>query len=237
MNSKSVLSLLEQLDDEIDDLDDALGPLVQNPMSETVSKLPLLDKAKLYVLVTYAIESTLFSYLRLNGINAREHPVFKELTRVRQYFDKIKIAETPISKRENVTVDRTAAARFIKAGLTGNDKFDLERAERQATERARAHIRFEELSRKQKSNTLSSDQASEDDTDSDEPVPVSGPIVAELSAEIPASRKKRKASALGSSLQGVAGPDVSGSEEASARDASTYKKKKRKNEKRKAKRN
>jgi exosome complex protein LRP1 len=33
---------------------------LKSALSETSSKLPLLDKAKLYVLVTYAIESMLF---------------------------------------------------------------------------------------------------------------------------------------------------------------------------------
>ncbi len=55
-----MLSLLEQLDDEIDDLGESLAPLLKTALSETSSKLPLLDKAKLYVLVTYAIESVLF---------------------------------------------------------------------------------------------------------------------------------------------------------------------------------
>ena len=161
MDSTKILSLLETLDDEVDDLEEALSPLLKTVLSETSSKLPLLDKAKLYVLVTYAIESMLFcayhsskagcdlmfviAYLRLNGVKAREHPVFIELTRVKQYFDKIKTAETPVAGR-NVTVDRAAAARFIKAGLAGNEKYDLERAEQQAKERAKAHIRFEKTS-------------------------------------------------------------------------------------------
>ncbi len=107
------------------------------------------------------------AYLRLNGVKAREHPVFIELTRVKQYFDKIKAAETPAER--NKTVDKAAAARFIKAGLVsqdsmpgflpgtysrttnslqaGNDKYDLERAEQQAKERARAHIKFERTPR------------------------------------------------------------------------------------------
>lgn len=60
MDSTKVLGLLEQLDDEIDDLEEALTPLIETALSETTSKLPLVDKAKLYVLVTYAIESMLF---------------------------------------------------------------------------------------------------------------------------------------------------------------------------------
>lgn len=133
MDTSNSLSLLEQLDDEIDDLEESLAPIVKAALSETTSKLPLLDKAKLYVLVTYAIESILFcaftylslspfltlslAYLRLNGIKAREHPVFKELTRVKQYFEKIKAVENPVAKRGNLSLDKGAAARIIKAGL------------------------------------------------------------------------------------------------------------------------
>ena len=63
MDSTKILSLLEQLDDEVDDLQESLEPLLKTALSETSSKLPLLDKAKLYVLVTYAIESVLFCKL------------------------------------------------------------------------------------------------------------------------------------------------------------------------------
>lgn len=50
---------LDQLDGDLDKLEDALQPLLQD-LGEVASKLPLLDKAKLYVLATYSIESTLY---------------------------------------------------------------------------------------------------------------------------------------------------------------------------------
>lgn len=64
MEAADIAPLLEQLDDNIDDLEDVLAPLLRGALSDTAARLPLLDKAKLYVLVTYAIESILFcSYL------------------------------------------------------------------------------------------------------------------------------------------------------------------------------
>lgn len=60
MDPTKILSLLEQLDDDIDDIEDAVAPFIQKTIPEFASKLPLLDKAKLYTLVTYAIESILF---------------------------------------------------------------------------------------------------------------------------------------------------------------------------------
>ena len=52
--------LVELLDDSIDDLEEALEPLLRSALLDVAGKLPLLDKAQLYVLVTYAIESILF---------------------------------------------------------------------------------------------------------------------------------------------------------------------------------
>jgi exosome complex protein LRP1 len=57
---RNLIPLLQQLGDNVDDLKDALAPLLQSSLPETAAKLPLLDKAKCYVLVTYAIESILF---------------------------------------------------------------------------------------------------------------------------------------------------------------------------------
>ncbi|CZT50993.1 related to small unique nuclear receptor co-repressor [Rhynchosporium secalis] len=170
----------------MDDLEASLQPLLKTALSETASKLPLLDKAKLYVLVTYAIESMLFSYLRLNGVNAREHQVFKELTRVKQYFDKIKNIETPPVR--NTAVDKAAAARFIKAGLAGNDKYDLARAEQIAKERAKSHIKFPE-STKDLDKKRKAEVAAEEDTDSSDSDSQSA---SEAVAKPVVSKKKRK---------------------------------------------
>ncbi|CAF9931020.1 MAG: hypothetical protein HETSPECPRED_007773 [Heterodermia speciosa] len=156
MDSVDLASLIEQLDDNIDDLEDALAPLTKAILSDTAGKLPLLDKAQLYVLITYAIESIIFSFLRLNGINAKEHPVFRELTRVKLYFDKINNVESDNSKRET-TLNVPAAGRFINHALAGNDTHDLKRAQQQVGEKARAHVKFEHLSNKRKRGN---DQAS-----------------------------------------------------------------------------
>jgi exosome complex protein LRP1 len=52
--------LIETLDDNIDDLEEVFAPLLKTALGDTVQKLPLLDKAQFYVLITYSIESALF---------------------------------------------------------------------------------------------------------------------------------------------------------------------------------
>lgn len=151
MDVDDLQGLVGDLSENVDDLETALAPLLQRALSSSTSKLPLLDKAKLYVLATYSLESLLFSALRLNGVDAKTHPVFQELNRVKEYFAKIKIAETGPLKRIT-TLDKGAAGRFIKAGLSGNDRFDRERTGREKGGVKRrledmqgvgSHIRFE----------------------------------------------------------------------------------------------
>jgi len=145
METTDLTPLLEDLTAHIDDLETSLAPLLNSPLSTTSSRLPLLDKAKLHILTTYAIESILFSALKLNGVDARNHAVFSELTRVKQYFDKIKEAEaTP--QQPTVTLNKEAAGRFIKHGLSGNDKYDRERVQKQEKEREVAKQQFAEMS-------------------------------------------------------------------------------------------
>nr|KAK5448780.1 hypothetical protein LTR18_001868 [Exophiala xenobiotica] len=142
MDTKSVLALTEQLEDNIEDLEDSLGSILETDgaFAASIKKLPLLERAKLNVLVVYAIESLLFSYLKLHGVDAKEHAVFRELTRVKQYFEKIKTAETdPTTTRPTVTLNKEAA------GRAGNSKYDLKRTEREAREKVRANRRLTTL--------------------------------------------------------------------------------------------
>ena len=60
---------------------------------------------------------TLAAYLRMNGADAKAHPVFRELIRVKQYFEKIKGIEIGDQKRENLSLNKPAASRIIKHAL------------------------------------------------------------------------------------------------------------------------
>jgi exosome complex protein LRP1 len=119
---------------------------------------------------------TEIAYLKLHGTKAQEHPVFKELTRVKQYFAKIKALESPPEEEAKPTMklDQQAARRFIKHGLVcymplfsrdstftdfaqaGNDQYDIERAEKQAKEKARAHLKAAMLAKKSKEESSAS---------------------------------------------------------------------------------
>ncbi|KAK0729730.1 Sas10/Utp3/C1D family-domain-containing protein [Lasiosphaeris hirsuta] len=139
MDVTNITPRLEQLDVDLDQLEEALKPILGG-IGDVSSKLPLLDKAKLYVLVSYAIESLLFSSLRLNGVEAKNHAIFAELTRVKQYFDKIQKIETPVAEREN-SLNTEAAIRFVRSNLGDEKEIKEKLTEQIAKERAKAAIK------------------------------------------------------------------------------------------------
>lgn len=122
-NLKSLLSLLT---DQIDELSETLEPVTSKPLSEYAVSLPMLDKARLYVLISYTIESLIFSSLRLSNEDPKEHPVFAELQRVKRFLDKIRAAEEGARTAKSNLVEEVkpgqqldvkAAERFIKHSL------------------------------------------------------------------------------------------------------------------------
>lgn len=132
---KDITSDMDRLDGQLDNLEDALKPLL-GQLEELSSQLPLLDKAKLFSLTAYSIETLLFckfktktklllwlvrdltdvAAVKLQGGDALNHAVYTELKRIQQYFGKIKAIEEPQGQRMT-TVNQEAAARILKADL------------------------------------------------------------------------------------------------------------------------
>jgi len=194
-DATDIHELLDDLSENIDDLETAIKPLLSQPISTLSSKLSPLEKAKLYTWLTYTIETILFSHIRLNGTeDPKSHPVFTELRRVQQYMQKVQQAENPVGKRENLSLNKEAAGRFIKAGLAGNDRYDQEVAERKAREAEGARRKLEELNRKRKA-----DNAEGEDSSSENAEDVDRMEIGQLEG-----RKKNKNLKLGTNEEGEA---------------------------------
>lgn len=62
MEVSDIIPLIERLEDNVDDLEEVMEPFLsrQVSLSELSQKLPVLDRAKLHVLITYTLESLIF---------------------------------------------------------------------------------------------------------------------------------------------------------------------------------
>lgn len=141
--------------------------------------------------------------LRLNAVDAKNHPVFKELTRVRQYFDKIKNIETPPEKPET-TLNKGAAISFIRSGLAENKDKDVNAklSEMIARERAKAAIKAaaqqkaqaQQAGTKRKVSDQESETSASDSEEEDEEgdAEEAGEAAAEVAAPEPPKKKSKK---------------------------------------------
>ena len=197
--------LVEDLEVNIDELTSTLSPLLPpNALTKTALPLPLLEKSKLFVLAAYAIESTLFSTLQASGADAKSHAIFSELARLKGYFSKIKDAEEyhkRVEEKEGrARLDVGAAQRFIKHGLSGNERYDEMRKERVAREKERALEKARALTNKKFDEVEegSKKRGAEDVEEEEEGTPAkkrTGEVVDEHEneeeADTPAPAKKR----------------------------------------------
>lgn len=60
MDTADLLPLLEQLEENVDDLEEVLEPIMGRSLATISKKLPVMDKAKILVLITYTLESLIF---------------------------------------------------------------------------------------------------------------------------------------------------------------------------------
>jgi exosome complex protein LRP1 len=70
MDPTDLQPLLEQLDDDVDELEEVLKPILASTLLKSSSKLPVMDKAKLHVLITYTLESLIFCTSQPLGKNS-----------------------------------------------------------------------------------------------------------------------------------------------------------------------
>ncbi|KAK7103620.1 nuclear nucleic acid-binding protein C1D-like [Littorina saxatilis] len=105
---------LGNFDAAVSQVESMLQPLISTPHNELVDKLAPLDAAKLDLVGVYSINSLFWMYLNVCGVNPKDHPVKKELERIRSYMTRIKEAQDSLNKPR---VDKGAAKRFVRSAL------------------------------------------------------------------------------------------------------------------------
>ncbi|KAK9247513.1 hypothetical protein V1506DRAFT_532134 [Lipomyces tetrasporus] len=126
-----LLPLIEDLEKEMSELETSLKPITDKGVGDYLNEMAPIDKAKAYMLSLYALNSTIFSTLKMGELDASHHPVMNDIRRVQTYMAKIKNAEELAAGRQ-LQLDRQAAGRFIKHALSGNEGHAENRARKMA---------------------------------------------------------------------------------------------------------
>ncbi|GHJ83711.1 hypothetical protein NliqN6_0113 [Naganishia liquefaciens] len=122
---------LDEIDQDIDNLEAVLKPLLSSSWQEVISSLGNLEQAKMNMIMAYGICDLIWIFLRLKGLDPDKHPVMKELDRIKTYYIKVRDAESA-PKRAN-KVDVAAAGRFIAAAIPRAQRLAAETADDNAS--------------------------------------------------------------------------------------------------------
>lgn len=105
-----------------------LAPLLKLPLKEALARLGALEKARLEVALSFAINALFFVYLKTRGENPADHPVKKELDTVKAYLKKLKATQGKVDARaaqrskKEVEMGANAAIAFDKAESEGTNQ-------------------------------------------------------------------------------------------------------------------
>lgn len=117
-NIENVKLFVQSLDNSVDQLTEKLEPILKKSLDEIVATSDSqIDRIKIYNNYSYVLISVLFSYLKTLGINTDQHPIMKELTRVKLYMKRLKDLETKMASKDTSKEDAEAARTFIQNTL------------------------------------------------------------------------------------------------------------------------
>jgi exosome complex protein LRP1 len=115
-----VKSNLSELSEHLDSLEQQLEMLLAHEsLAALNAELPAADALKVNTAVAYTLHALYYTFLRTQGQDPADHPVKKELERVKQYVGKVTkaLANEP---QPQVRIDTEAAGRMVNAQLRGS---------------------------------------------------------------------------------------------------------------------
>lgn len=110
---------IRSLEVSIDDLSEALEPVLNVPLDEVIAGCTTAQqKAKAYNSYLYCVISILFAYVKSLGVNTDNHPIMKELAKIKQSMKALKEAEESLQKKENdAESEKEKAKQFLERAL------------------------------------------------------------------------------------------------------------------------
>ncbi|RLV92676.1 Exosome complex protein LRP1 [Spathaspora sp. JA1] len=119
-NIENVKAFVKNLDTSITNLETSLTPLLKTSLIELTSipNQTHQDKIKIYNNYAYVLISTIYSYLKTIGVDTDTHPIKQELTRIKNYMNRLKSLEKgELSSEKKQEIAQVKANEFLARTL------------------------------------------------------------------------------------------------------------------------
>ncbi|RIA96397.1 hypothetical protein C1645_755045 [Glomus cerebriforme] len=135
-----IRNTLSELEGGFDDIDSLLEPLLSQPLSELASSLGPIDRARLYLLYGYTLNSLISLFLELKGQDSKIRILEEQYRRIQDCSEKITNTVNP--PQPSLSLNRDAASRFVKHALSNAKDRDRDTRENSRATSSGTHIRF-----------------------------------------------------------------------------------------------
>jgi len=108
---------LKWFNEKVEDVEATMKPLLGTSRNELVREMDSMEMIKIDLATSFTVNSLFWSYLVLQGVDPKTHPIKQELDRVQSYMAKVKEIE---DKKKAPRLVKDAAKRFVR-----NAMFDL----------------------------------------------------------------------------------------------------------------
>ncbi|ODQ61376.1 hypothetical protein WICANDRAFT_61932 [Wickerhamomyces anomalus NRRL Y-366-8] len=120
-NTELVKQYIDALDVSLDEIEPIIKEISSKSFEDRINETSdEHEKIKISNSYAYLLTSLSFAFLKSKGIDTTNHPIMKDLARVKSYMNRAKEALNPSKEKK---VDTGVAKRFIEAALnsgTGN---------------------------------------------------------------------------------------------------------------------
>lgn len=102
MDTENIQGFVDSLDSCIADLKSALQPVLATLLEQKISQCDLVEEQiKIYNSHLYCVISILYCYIKVLGINTDDHPIMKELARIKLVMKSVKEVEESVKNKED----------------------------------------------------------------------------------------------------------------------------------------
>mmetsp|Transcript_7702 Transcript_7702/g.8840 ORF Transcript_7702/g.8840 Transcript_7702/m.8840 type:complete len:173 (-) Transcript_7702:59-577(-) len=105
---------MEVFDKALTMIEKRVSPFVSSPLDEVMSQLTPVENAKLNMAYGYAINSLFYMYLKTQGVSPDEHPVKKDLERIKRYMAKTMAADKKTQDKDSLSNNEETAEKDAK---------------------------------------------------------------------------------------------------------------------------
>ncbi|CCE85473.1 Piso0_005070 [Millerozyma farinosa CBS 7064] len=112
-NIEKVRKFAQVFDESVNDFNEGVDPILRKTLDELATSDNALKSLKAYNSYGYILISSLYAYLKSTGMDTKDHPIMKELERIKLYMKKAKDIESRMAVKDSTDENTSSVLKTI----------------------------------------------------------------------------------------------------------------------------